>query len=55
MPGKASELLDMIGVDELQRNYDDAVLGADESYGETKVPLGRCAWDALFPPLSVET
>lgn len=55
MPGKAAQLLDMLGVDDSRRTFDDARLGADYAYGETKVPLGKCAWDGLFPPLTVET
>jgi methionyl-tRNA synthetase len=54
MPGKAAQLLDMIGVDESRRGFKDAVLGADETYGEGIVPVGMTAWDSLFPPLSVE-
>jgi methionyl-tRNA synthetase len=55
MPGKASELLDMIGVDESRRTFGDAFLGIDETYGDAKIPVGKDAWSALFPPLSVET
>lgn len=55
MPGKASQLLDMIGVEKARRNFQDAQLGADEAYGEANAPVGKGAWDALFPPLSVET
>ncbi|PVH78237.1 hypothetical protein DL98DRAFT_534095 [Cadophora sp. DSE1049] len=54
MPGKASQLLDMLGVDESRRTFADAKLGADDSYGKAKVPVGRDAWDGLFPPLPVE-
>ncbi len=55
MPGKAAQLLDMIGVAEDRRTFDDAKLGADDSYGKAKLPVGRDAWDGLFPPLPVET
>lgn len=55
MPEKAAQLLDMIGVDESRRTFDDAKLGADDAYGTSKVPVGRDAWDGLFPPLPVET
>jgi methionyl-tRNA synthetase len=54
MPSKASQLLDMIGVDNSHRTFKYAQLGADETYGTAKVPLGRAAWDTLFPPLPVE-
>lgn len=55
MPTKASQLLDMIGVDESRRTFDDAMLGNDGTYGEAKISVGKDAWDALFPPLPVET
>lgn len=55
MPGKSAELLDMLGVDASRRTFDDARLGADYDYGVPKVPLGRDSWDALFPPLPVDT
>jgi methionyl-tRNA synthetase len=54
MPVKSLQLLDMIGVDERRRTFDDAMLGNDESYGDAKAPVGETAWDALFPPLPVE-
>ncbi|KAH7409088.1 tRNA synthetases class I (M)-domain-containing protein [Cadophora sp. MPI-SDFR-AT-0126] len=54
MPGKASQLLDMLGVDESRRTFADARFGADDSYGKAKVAVGRDAWDGLFPPLPVE-
>lgn len=44
----------MIGVDESRRGFPYAQLGADKSYGTAKIPLGKSAWNALFPPLSVE-
>jgi methionyl-tRNA synthetase len=55
MPDKAAQLLDMLGVSPLRRTYTYAALGADDSYGDAQAPLGKCAWDALFPPLPVET
>ncbi|KAM3075597.1 methionyl-tRNA synthetase [Clarireedia jacksonii] len=55
MPSKAGQLLDMLGVSPLRRTYDYAAVGADDSYGNAQAPLGKCAWDALFPPLPVET
>lgn len=54
MSGKAAQLLDMIGVDESRRTFDDAKFGADFTYGTAKFPVGRDAWDGLFPPLPVE-
>ena len=53
MPGKASRLLDIIGVDKSSRGFKDALLGANESYGVRNAPVGKDAWDSLFPPLSV--
>jgi methionyl-tRNA synthetase len=55
MPEKAAQLLDMLGVDISRRTFDDAKLGVDDSYGEPMLALGKGAWDALFPPLPVET
>lgn len=54
MPGKTKTLLDMIGVENPRRTFDDARVGADPTYGHAGAPLGVHAWDALFPPLSVE-
>ena len=54
MPGKSKTLLDMIGVEDSKRTYDDAQVGVDSTYGKANAPLGKCAWDALFPPLPVE-
>lgn len=55
MPTKASSLLDMLGIAPERRTYEFATMGADHSYGDAQVPLGRCAWDSLFPPLAIET
>jgi methionyl-tRNA synthetase len=55
MPGKAKTLLDMIGVEESRRTFDDAQFGADPNYGSANAPLGKGHWDSLFPPLTVET
>jgi methionyl-tRNA synthetase len=54
MPDKASQLLDMIGVDKSRREFKDTLLGTDKTYGDAAAPLGKGAWDSLFPPLSVE-
>ncbi|TGO65447.1 hypothetical protein BCON_0002g00290 [Botryotinia convoluta] len=54
MPEKASLLLDMIGVVPERRTYKFAILGADPSYGDAQAPLGKGAWDGLFPPLAIE-
>ena len=55
MPGKAADLLEMIGVDKSRRTFAHTYLGIDETYGDAKIPVGKDAWSALFPPLSVET
>ncbi|KAF8862832.1 hypothetical protein BDZ45DRAFT_645473 [Acephala macrosclerotiorum] len=55
MPSKAAQLLDMLGVGDFKRTFNDAVLGGDSSYGVPMTPLGKCAHDGLFPPLAVET
>jgi len=55
MPTKAAQLLDMLGVDESRRTFDDARFEADYTYGVPKLPPGRDAFDSLFPPLSAET
>jgi methionyl-tRNA synthetase len=54
MPGKSKTLLDMIGVEDSKRTFDDAQVGIDATYGNANAPLGKSAWDALFPPLPVE-
>lgn len=54
MPTKASELLDMMGVNESRRTFNDADFGADYTYGVPKLPPGKTAFGSLFPPLSVE-
>jgi len=54
MPSKAAVLLDMMGVDESRRTFEDALIGADDTYGDAKVPIGKGTFDGLFPPLPVE-
>jgi methionyl-tRNA synthetase len=54
MPGKAAEMLDMLGVDESKRTFTDARLGADFTYGTARASPGKGAEGALFPPLAVE-
>ncbi|KAG9239679.1 tRNA synthetases class I (M)-domain-containing protein [Amylocarpus encephaloides] len=54
MPTKAAELLDMIGVHESRRTFQDAQFGADFDYGVPIVPMGKGVWGSLFPPLPVE-
>lgn len=54
MPESAGRLLDMLGVEDTNRGYQHAVLGADTSYGVSKVNLGKGHKGALFPPLASE-
>lgn len=54
MPEKASQLLDMLGVDESRRTFDDARLGADFTYGEYTRKPGKGKFQGLFPPQPVE-
>lgn len=55
MPTKAKELLDMLGVDEGKRRFEDARFNGDFEYGTPKEKVGKGAWDSLFPPLVIET
>jgi len=55
MPAKATELLDVLGVNPDRRFLEDARLCADFSYGKPMRAPGRSAFDGLFPPLAVET
>ncbi len=49
MPTKAAQILDILGVAENRRSFDDAKVGADLDYGEP-VNIDR----ALFPLLAVQ-
>ena len=51
MPGKAAELLDILGVDESKRTLPYATLCTDDTYGKSKRELGKCRETTLFPPL----
>jgi methionyl-tRNA synthetase len=53
MPSKASRLLDMLGVDDSKRSFNDAQFGVDGDYGVARAPVGKGVGD-LFPPLPVE-
>jgi methionyl-tRNA synthetase len=54
IPGKAADLLDVLGVAENRRSLADAKLSADFTYGTPKRDPGKSPFDALFPPLHVE-
>lgn len=51
MPGKASSMLDILGVDEDRRTWDHAKVGSDKSFGVSKVPRGVGFKGVLFPPI----
>jgi len=53
IPGKAANLLDMLGVSESRRTFADAQFGADLDWGKPILKEGK-AWPSLFPPLPVE-
>jgi len=55
MPGKAKTLLDIMGVEDTKRTFVDTIFGSDGNYGSAIAPVGTGAWDALFPPLTLET
>jgi len=54
MPSKASELLDMLGVEKERRSLTYARLCADESYGKSFIDLRDRNKSMLFPPLANE-
>jgi len=51
MPGKAAEMLDILGVDENKRMFPYATLCTDDTYGKSKRELGNGRESTLFPPL----
>jgi methionyl-tRNA synthetase len=55
MPGKMSQMLDILGVAEGARTFEHAGLGRDLEYGKTKEEPGRKGkWTTLFPPPAAE-
>ncbi|KAH6689005.1 methionyl-tRNA synthetase [Plectosphaerella plurivora] len=51
MPDKMSDMLDILGVAEDKRTFEQAGFGADLEYGESKMRLLRPGkWTTLFPP-----
>lgn len=54
MPGKAKELLDMLGVADSYRTFQHAAYGGDVRYGVARISIGKGAYDGLFPPLTLE-
>ena len=51
MPGKAMTMLDLLGVSEDARKFENAILGSDMTFGEPMIGLGKAYRGALFPPL----
>ncbi|KAI4104983.1 MAG: hypothetical protein LQ339_003600 [Xanthoria mediterranea] len=51
MPQRMKHLLDLMGVDEGRRTFQDAVVGADGEYGVPKVAVGRGREGVVFPML----
>ncbi|KAL9634002.1 MAG: hypothetical protein Q9204_003175 [Flavoplaca sp. TL-2023a] len=51
MPQRMRHLLDLMGVDEGRRMFQDAVLGADREYGTPLVDVGKGREGVVFPPL----
>ena len=51
MPAKMKQLLDMLGVAEDARMYENADLGEDQDYGQPDYEIGKDT-EVLFPPLS---
>ncbi|KAF3770901.1 hypothetical protein M406DRAFT_344381 [Cryphonectria parasitica EP155] len=54
MPGKAKEMLDVLGVSKDKRQLKYVGLGKDFSYGEPEAPVGTGGHQSLFPPLESE-
>ena len=54
MPAKMKRLLDMLGVDEDKRLFEQARFGADFDFGVPLCDLGEGADASLFPPLTAE-
>ncbi|GME26135.1 Aminoacyl-tRNA synthetase class 1a Anticodon-binding protein [Neofusicoccum parvum] len=51
MPGKATQLLDMLGVDEAKRSFEFAEVCKDLDYGVSKTDLKKAV---LFPPIGID-
>lgn len=52
VPDKAHDLLEMLGVEDGRRGFEWAALGKDDSYGVSRVDLGKGLIGVLFPPLA---
>ena len=54
MPESMKRMLDMLGVDEGARKFQDATFGSDSDFGTSKVELGKGRKGVLFEPLSCD-
>lgn len=52
MPAKMKQLLDIMGVADGSRLYDNTALGSDKEYGNPRDAMGKGSQETLFPPLS---
>lgn len=53
MPEKAKEMLDVLGVRESRRSFENLGYGMDSTYGEPLKDPGRSSQDSIFPPFEV--
>ena len=51
MPEKTMTMLDILGVSEDARKFENAILGSDMMYGKPMISLGEEYRGVLFPPL----
>jgi methionyl-tRNA synthetase len=51
MPNKAKQILDYLGVENSKREWQNAKIGSDSTYGNPLVPLGEGHEGVLFPPI----
>lgn len=54
IPGKAAEMLDLLGVSPEKRTFKYAAVGKDFSYGKPLIDISRDVYESLFPQLDIE-
>lgn len=54
MPGRMKHVLDLMGVDEGRRMFNDTVAGVDREYGVPTVDIGQGRIGVVFPQLTSE-
>lgn len=54
IPGRMKHVLDLLGVNEGKRMFQDAVVGGDTEYGVPMVDVGRGRSGVVFPQLTSE-